>query len=362
MSSPPVSATLAKGRLESRFFWKGVTLAVLSGMFYGLYTAFITLGMSLGVWYDWYGVNLAALTAITVTFALGSLGSAINYSISAIWGLGIAGFRGKLGDFFRSLKSRPGRIMVIAALVGGPISTSAYVIALQLAGSMIVPIAALCPAIGAILSRILYKQKLNVRMICGIGVCLVASFLIGLTAVEPDAPPTMILGVLIALVAAIGWGFEGCVAGHGTALIDFDIGILIRQVVSGFAALFILFPLFMVIGGEPGRTFSLIGQAVSDPVAMPFFILSGFFTLYAFSLWYKGNAMCGTALGMAANGAFSFWAPFFSWILLGVIVGQDGWALPPLVWFAAVLMFVGILFIAVNPFTAFRKEKVVGES
>jgi len=358
MSSSTSNATLAKQQLESRFFRKGLTLAILSGMFYGLYTAFITLGMSLGVWDDWYGANTAALTAITITFGLGALGSAINYSISAVWGLGIAGVRGKLGDFFRSLKSRPGRIMVIAALVGGPISTSAYVIGLQLAGSIIVPIAALCPAIGAILGRILYKQKLNKRMVFGIVVCLIASFIIGLQSVAPDAPPTMLLGIAIAFIAAIGWGFEGCVAGYGTAMIDFEIGILIRQSVSGLAALFILTPLFLFIGGDASRTLSIIGQAVTDSSAMPFFIISGFFTLYAFSLWYKGNAMCGTALGMAANGAFSFWGPFFCWIVLGVIWGQDGWALPPVVWLAAILMFVGILFIAVNPFAVFKKKGV----
>ncbi|MCL2424848.1 MAG: hypothetical protein FWD05_00770 [Oscillospiraceae bacterium] len=352
-----LNAIQAKERLESKFLKKGLTLAILSGMFYGLYTAFITLGMSLGVWDDWYGVNTAALSAFTITFALGALGSAVNYSISAVWGLGIAGARGKLGDFFRSLKSRPGRIMVIAALVGGPISTSAYVIGLQLAGSIIVPIAALCPAIGAILGRLLYKQKLNTRKIFGIAVCLAASFIIGLQSVAPEAPPQMMLGIAIAFIAAIGWGFEGCVAGYGTSMIDFEVGILIRQSVSGLAALFILTPLFLFIGGDGFRTLSLIGQVVTDSAAMPFFIISGFFTLYAFSLWYKGNAMCGTALGMAANGAFSFWAPFFCWIILGVIWGQDGWALSPIVWFAAILMFIGIVLIAVNPLTVFSKKK-----
>lgn len=356
MHSSTSAALLERQKLQSRFFRKGLALAVLSGIFYGLYTAFITLGMSLGVWEDWYGVNAAALTAITITFALGALGSAINYSISAVWGLGIAAFKGKLGDFVRSLRSRPGRVMVIAALVGGPVSTSAYVIGLQLAGSIVVPIAALCPAIGAILGRIFYGQKLNSRMIFGIAVCLCASFIIGLQSVAPDAPPTMMLGIAIAFIAAVGWGFEGCVAGYGTAMIDYDIGILIRQLVAGLAALFILTPLFLVIGGDAHRTMSLIGQAATDPVALPFFIISGFFTLYAFSLWYKGNSMCGTALGMAANGAFSFWAPFFCWVILGVIVGQDGWALSPIVWFAAILMFIGILFIAVNPFTAFKQR------
>jgi drug/metabolite transporter (DMT)-like permease len=358
MSSLSLNAVQETNKLKSNYFKKGVAIALTSGALYGLYTAFITLAMSVGVWEDWYGTNVAMLSVVTVTFALGSLGSGINYCTSAIWGLGIAGFRGKIQDLGRSLKSRPGRTLVIASLVGGPIATSAYVIGLQLAGSIIVPIAALCPAIGAILSRIFYKQKISLRVACGIVVCLIASFLIGLQGVADDAPPMMIVGIAIAFVAALGWGFEGAVAGYATSMIDYEIGIIIRQVTAGVSALFILTPIFLIIGGDVGRTFSLIGQAVTDPSAMPFFIISAFFTLYTFSLWYKGNAMCGTAIGMACNGTFSFFGPFFCWLILGLIVGQDGWALAPIVWFSAVLMVVGILFIAINPLALFKKKGV----
>lgn len=55
--------------------------------------------------------------------------------------------------------------MILAALVGGPIAVSAYVVALQMGGTLIVPIAALNCAVGAILGRIFFKQELNLRMI-----------------------------------------------------------------------------------------------------------------------------------------------------------------------------------------------------
>ena len=69
--------------------------------------------------------------------------------------------------------------MILAALIGGPIAGTAYVIALQMAGSIVVPISALCPAIAAILGKVLYKQELNKRMAFGILICVCASFLIG---------------------------------------------------------------------------------------------------------------------------------------------------------------------------------------
>ena len=156
MSDISISTQALKYRMFTNFFRKGIIIAVLSGMCYGLYTAFITLGMSKGVWDDWYGDNEAALSLFVITYVLASLGAAVNDTMSAIWASGIAIVKGKIGDFFRCFFTRPGRMMILAALAGGPIAGTAYVAGLQLAGSIIVPITALCPAIGAILSRIIF--------------------------------------------------------------------------------------------------------------------------------------------------------------------------------------------------------------
>ncbi len=352
------SAIAAKKKLSSQFFKKGIFVAILSGMCYGLYSAFLTLGMSNGVWADWYGANTAALSAFVITYMLGAIGSAINDTISAVWCVGIAAVKGKLGDFFRTLSTKPGRVMIIAALVGGPISSTAYVVALQMAGSIVIPITALCPAIGAILARILFKQELNARMMLGIAICFLASFMIGSTSLGGDAPDGLMLGICIAFIAALGWGLEGCVAGYGTSMIDSEIGITIRQVTSGLSNLIILVPIFGIIsGGGFGISGDLVSQAVASGVAMKWFVVSGFFAVFAYSLWYKGNSMCGAALGMACNGAYSFWGPFFCWLVLGVFVGQEGWAIPPIAWAAAIVMIIGILVIAMNPLDLFRKKE-----
>ena len=349
---------LLKRDYHLSFFKKGIIIAILSGICYGLYSAFLTLGMSKGVWNDWYGINSAGLSAFVITYMLGALGSAINDTISAVWCVGFAGVKGKLGDFFRTLKTKPGALMILAALVGGPISSTAYIVALQMAGSIVIPISALCPAIGAILARILFKQKLNSRMLLGIAICLAASIMIGSTSLGGDAHEDMFLGICIAFIAAFGWGLEGCIAGYGTSMIDYEIGITIRQSISGIANLIILVPLFsLMAGGGFGLSSGLFVQAVTSGSAMIWFIVSGLFALFAFSFWYKGNSMCGAALGMACNGAFSFWGPFFCWIVLGVFAGQEGWTLPPVVWIAAVVMIFGILVISMNPMDLFRKKE-----
>ena len=353
-----LKAVAAKKKMSAQFFKKGVIIAILSGICYGLYSAFLTLGMSKGVWADWYGINSAGLSAFVITYMLGALGCAINDTVSAVWCIGFAGIKGKLADFVRTLKTKPGAIMILAAVLGGPLSGTAYIVALQMAGSIVIPISALCPAIGAILARILFKQKLNSRMLLGIAICFIASFMIGSTSLGGEAHEDMFLGICIALIAAFGWGLEGCVAGYGTSMIDYEIGITIRQSVAGLKNLIILVPLFSIMAtGGFGLSTELFVQAVTSGSSMIWFVVSGFFALFAFSLWYKGNSMCGAALGMACNGAFSFWGPFFCWLVLGVCAGQDGWTLPPIAWIAAIVMIFGILIISMNPMDLFRKQK-----
>lgn len=353
-----ISALTAKEELEKQFYKRGVLIALFSGLSYGLYSAFMTMGMTKGAWADWYGPNSAGLSVFVITYLLGALGSAVNDTCSAVWAMIYAGVRGKFGDFLKTLNTVPGRVMILAALIGGPIASTAYVVGIQMAGSLVIPIAALNPAIGAILARIMFKQELNRRMVIGIIICVLAGFLIGSVGIGDDAPENMLLGLGIAFIAALGWGFEGCVAGFGTAMIDSEIGIAIRQLTSGVSNLIILLPIMGVMAGNAKLSVDLTIQAFTSGPAMVWFVLSGLCAFASFMSWYKGNSMCGAALGMACNGTYSFWGPFCCWIVLGLIGGMDGWAIPPIAWVAALMMAFGILVIATNPLELFKKEGV----
>ena len=118
--------------------------------------------------------------------------------------------------------------------------------------------------------------------------------------------------------------------GFGTILIDYRIGIAIRQVTAGVLELFMVFPLLMLFGGG-AEVLGRWQKPLSQALAMLFFLISGFFAMPAFSFWYKGNSMCGTALGMACNGMYAFWGPFFIWIIMGVLnIGGMAADYPPL--------------------------------
>ena len=81
-------ALAVKLKIDAGFKRRGITFAIFSGIFYGLYTAFLTLGMSKGIWgNDWYGANMSGLSAFAITYCLAALGSAVNDTMSGIWSL-----------------------------------------------------------------------------------------------------------------------------------------------------------------------------------------------------------------------------------------------------------------------------------
>ena len=344
----------------SRFRTRGITIAIISGLAYGLYTAFISLALETGYWGEWQTEH-SGFSQFAAVYLLGILASGLTYIISGIWALIVGGVRGKLGDTFRVLRTAPGRALMLCAVIGGPIGTVAYILALQSAGAIVIPIAALCPAFGAIISRIWFKQPLTKHMTLGIIVCLVATCLIGLSA-GFYAGPDMVIGILLALLAAVAWAFEGAIGGMGTTVVDYEIAITIRQWTAGLTTLLLVLPLVGVIGREPLVAAEFFRYTLTSPSILLWVALAGFFCLFAFSLWYRGNSMCGTALGMAANGTFAFWGPFFCWLLLGVILRMPGWNIAPIAWFGALLMCFGILLIAVDPRTFFaeRRNRALG--
>lgn len=354
---------------KRKYFTRGIAFAVASGICYGLYTSFLTLAQTQGVWSEWFagetwGANNPALTAFVITFVVAALASGINDLFSGVWSLIVCAKNRQLSDLVKTVKSKPGLVMILCAIIGGPVATIAYVIALNSATAsgnpgVIVPIAALNCAIGAVLSRVLLKQGLEGHKIAGIAVCLVAAALIG-GASFASVGPAALIGCLFALLAAFGWGFEGCLAGFGTALIDYRIGIVIRQVTAGVMELLVAFPLLALIGGSIGDVPALAAAAFTDP-SLVIFAIAGFFAMPAFSFWYKGNSMCGTALGMACNGMYAFWGPFFIWLFMGVLnIGGLSDSYPPLAlaqWVGAIIMIVGIFLIAVSPVELLRKKE-----
>lgn len=145
--------------------------------------------------------------------------------------------------------------------------------------------------------------------------------------------------------------------GFGTTLIEYNIGITIRQVTSGIGNMLIVLPLLCLIDGNGVNPFGLLATAFTDSSVI-FFVISGLFAGLSFGFWYKGASMCGAALGMTCNGSYAFWAPFFTWVCCGVLGGMEGYALSAIQWIFAAIMIIGIAMVGdINPLSVFKKKE-----
>ena len=363
------NALAAKQVQEKSYRKKGIFIALMSGFLYGGYTAFLTQGMASGIWVDYYGGTgvAAGLSAFALVYTLSAGGAAVNYICSAVWSLIYAAIIGRLGDFTRSINTKPGRILILAAIIGGPLASTAYVIGLQMAGSIIVPIAALNAAIGAIIGRIIYKQKLSGGMILGIVICFTAAVIIGLfgygipkdglAGIFGNMSGEAVIGIIAAFCAALGWGIEGAVGGYACCMVDTEIAICIRQCTSGIVNAVILCSLLAMIGGDGiGSGLVLVGHALADGPSIWMFIVAGIFASWSFKFWYKGASMCGAALGMGCNGTYAFWGPLYCLVVCGFIFGGEGWNIAWPGWVGAITMVIGIFVLAISQQKATEKE------
>ena len=363
------NALAAKQVQEKSYRKKGIFIALMSGFLYGGYTAFLTQGMASGIWVDYYGGTgvAAGLSAFALVYTLSAVGAAVNDICSAVWSLIYAAIIGRLGDFTRSINTKPGRILILAAIIGGPLASTAYVIGLQMAGSIIVPIAALNAAIGAIIGRIIYKQKLSGGMILGIVICFTAAVIIGLfgygipegglAGIFGNMSGEAVIGIIAAFCAALGWGIEGAVGGYACCMVDTEIAICIRQCTSGIVNAVILCSLLAMIGGDGiGSGLVLVGHALADGSSIWMFIVAGIFASWSFKFWYKGASMCGAALGMGCNGTYAFWGPLYCLVVCGLIFGGEGWNIAWPGWVGAITMVIGIFVLAISQQKATEKE------
>ena len=365
----PNNALAAKQAQEKSYRKKGIFIALMSGFLYGGYTAFMTQGMATGVWVDYYGGTgvAAGLSAFALVYTLSAVGAAVNDICSAVWTLIYAAIIGRLGDFARSINTKPGRILIVAAIIGGPLASTAYVIGLQMAGSIIVPIAALNAAIGAIIGSIIYKQKLSGGMILGIVICFAAAVIIGLfgygipeggiAGIFGNMSGEAVIGIIAAFCAALGWGIEGAVGGYACCMVDTEVAICIRQCTSGIVNAVILCSLLSLMGGDGiGSGLALVGHALADGPSIWMFFIGGVFASWSFKFWYKGASMCGAALGMGCNGTYAFWGPLYCLVVCGLIFGGEGWNIAWPGWVGAIIMVIGIFVLAISQQKATEKE------
>lgn len=215
--------------------------------------------------------------------------------------------RGRLKDTWAALRTRPGKSVIVAALLGGPIGMSGYLIAIDNIGpGLTAIISTFYPALGTLLAFILLKERMAPRQIVALLVALGAIVATGWSATsESIGGGNAILGVAGALACVIGWGSEAVILTWGMRdeAVDNEVALQIRETTSALVYLFVVAP----IAGVFGFTLQSLAHLSAGVVA-----LAGLAGTASYLFYYKALSAIGASRGMALNISYSAWAIIFA--------------------------------------------------
>lgn len=241
----------------------------------------------------------------------------IHDASSAVWATAYNGVRGNLKNVWNALtKTKSGKWVVVAALIGGPIGMTGYVMALTYMGASIGAVAsAVFPAIGTILARIFLKEKMRWYQ----WIFLLATLLgvYGLSYSPELNIENFWLGLLGAAMCSFGWGIEAVILAK--CLTDPEVkdeyALQIRQTTSALTYAIIILP---VIKGW-GFTADLFTPATGWLI--PTIVIAGLFATISYLFYYKAIAQIGASKSMALNVTYCAWIALIPLVL--VIFGGE---------------------------------------
>lgn len=271
----------------------------------------------------------------------------LHDAFSAIWSAVYNGVKGNLGNVWKALKTKSGKFVVLAAVIGGPVGMTGYVMAVNYMGASIGAVAsAIFPAIGTILAYIFLKERMKWYQWVFLLLTLLGVY--GLSY-SPDLQiNNFFLGLLGAAMCAFGWGIEAVILAK--CLTDPEVtdeyALQIRQTTSAVCYGAILLP---VLGGW-GFTANLF--TVNTGWLLPTIAVAGLFATVSYLFYYKAIAKIGASKAMALNVTYAAWAIAFTAILLG-----DTSVLTPTTVICALVVLVCGIFAAADFKELFAKQK-----
>ncbi len=289
---------------------KGLVTGILSGATWGLDAVLLGVVMVMAPFVE----NPILL------IAGGIVCSALHDIFSAIWLLGIMGLQGKLTGLGKAIISRDGRYCMLAALFGGPLAMTFYTIGISVGGAALTAsVTAIYPIIGTALAVLILKEKTGLQTWIGLSICVIGIVIIGWSP-SSDENVNMLLGILISLVAAIGWATEGVVSGYGMkdGNIDPKMALTIRYILSSLVYLLLVAPIF--VGGFKD---SLKGYVAvfSDNACWILLAITALIGMISFFCWYTSIDNIGAGKALCLNVTYSFWSVIFS-LLLSIFFPQ----------------------------------------
>lgn len=271
----------------------------------------------------------------------------LHDACSAVWATAYNGVRGNLKNVWKAFMTKSGKFVVLAAVIGGPIGMTGYVMAVNYMGASIGAVAsAIFPAIGSILAFIFLKEKMKWYQWVFLIFTLLGVY--GLSYSPELQIENFWLGILGALMCAFGWGIEAVILAK--CLKDPEVtdeyALQIRQTTSAVTYGVIILPVLKGWGFTADLFTSETGWL------LPTIAIAGLFATISYLFYYKAIAQIGASKAMALNVTYCAWAIVFT-----VLILRDFSVLNPLTIVCALVVLLCGIFAAADFKEILKKNK-----
>ncbi len=271
----------------------------------------------------------------------------IHDLFSAAWAAIYNGARGNLKNVWKALNRKGGKFVALAAVIGGPVGMTGYVMSINYMGASVGAVAsATFPAIGAILAFFFLKEKMQWYRWVLLIVTLLGVY--GLSYSPELNISNFWLGVCGTLMCAFGWGIEAVVLAKcmQDPEVKDEYALQIRQTTSALVYGVVLLP---ILKGW-GFTASLFAGGTGWLI--PVIIVAAFFATVSYLCYYRAIATIGASKAMALNVTYAAWAIVFT-----VVILKDTSVLTPTTVICSLIVIVCGIFAAADFKELLSKER-----
>lgn len=325
----------ASTRYKKKMVRWGFTWAMWTAVLWG---AWYVPGNAL--WYEFpyvampFETNAEYLTAAAVITALNAIAVLL---FMFVW----TGVLGKWREYGRTIVQfrKISKWYYLASIFGGPMAIFGTFIATGYLGAVFAAVAALMyPIVGSILASKWYGEKITKRAAIGIGMIVAGGLVVfapGILGEITSGGSNAWVGYLGGLMAALGWGVEGAIAGRALDVTDPDVGLTVRFTGEVFWWIAIILPFFMIFLDAPILT--IIGQTMTlMPIVL--LLIMGITFAFCYVSWYKSFPLIGVGRGQAVGDLYGMFSivfvsiftltlPDFNFIIGAVVVIIGGFVM-----------------------------------
>lgn len=285
-------------------------------------------------------VILSIITSITLIGLADLCAGVFTFIYNASKGKGFSEYR-------RTAGFKVSWMMLLAAAVAGPMATGLWMAATPFAGlTMVAVITSLGPVFTVIVSRFFLKERVSARVYVGIAITVAGVIVAGWS--EGGAAGTNFwLGIILALMAPIGFTLEAQFSTYAGDMIDPNVGCGFYRCFGSAVVGLVAMTILSAATGNLAAFGKILTLALTRPQLLLFVIIMGLLGAINYNAAYLAFNRTGPSRTLAIDSSRPVWS-----IPLGYLFAALGIATYSVTGFGiigAVIVVVGLILVISKP-------------